>query len=815
MILKGNDALDKANQLFEYMETSPKVDSFSNVESIHLAHDGKHYGIVKENATYVLKVSDNVNPTIAEDFDYINGVQNKSKYSKTSYNDVVKMFNLMDIEYSRVYGQSLMTEALEEKKYVISAKKKSSDEQPIDDLGSEDIGDLEGDSISPDDEFASNDANEDELGDEPSDSPDDYADVDPDDLDTDDSKKMIQKLSGKLAYELREFDDEDDYSDTAKFAMSMATSALQTDKMSEEDMNAIEKKIDDKFDSPESNKSDSDDEITNEPEDVEELSLEETKSALDNIHMKVGSFAIDEPMMERVVLTKEQFFSALNERFVFESQDPLKTWADNLASMFNSGEISSTMDLLKIIENNIEDHDLEVDFYKLRDSFQKNVTSSKITSKVILDIVDDAMPKIDTDNISENKLNNSVILTKEEFLKSLGGNLLLEQTNDMSPVSSKFSDIDINSLISLLLAYEKESDEEGAYQSPTGKSTDRPWKNNFIAKVKKFIVFFNQQVKRLDRELNDIIRKEIRYGKEFFGGDFNSRKESLINKIHDIDKKFYSLNFYKNNPWMQKMYSNDSNTDDRTGKLLVKKIDDLYNQFNTIESEYLNKLTNNQPDLDENVYFEVNELDGNEDNENLNIYDVEPDELLFDLDEDEDFGDEDILFDIEDSDEEDINLEENYNDSFISQFGKGKKKDIGVYVYGKDLVYGYEWFRKHILNDPMYKSRNDNYPMYVAYHSDRSGEPPFTLNGVKYQYVNAWYPEEDINLEEEVYSEKPKKIKNKTFVQDYFGMDVGRVVGDDDAADYILEDDMEEVSNYMKYKSTGKKQEPRNPFKYK
>lgn len=504
MKLQGNDALDKAQKLFEFMDVTPKVDSFSNVESIHLAYDGKHYGIVKENTKYILKVSEDKNPTISEDFDYVNGVQNKQKYSKTSYTEAMKLFNYMNIEYSRVYGNKLMTEALEEKKYVISAKKKT-DDRPIDDIGGVEMPPMDDDELPMDDEEIST-GDELDMGDGgTSEDPDDYKDVDPDDLDAEDPKKSIQKLAGKLAYELREFDDEEEYSDTAKFAMSMATSALQTDKMSDEDKNAIGAKIDSKLNNEDSEEDSNMDDLGD-----DNLDLEETKSALDNIHTKVGSFAVDEPMMERVVLTKEQFLSAVNEGYIFEGIDSLEVWANKISNMFNTGKISSSMELLKIIENNVEDHDLEVDFYKLRDAFQEKVSGSKVTPEIILDIVDAAMPKP---------------------------------------------------------AYEE--------------------------------------------------------------------------------------------------------------------------------------------DMNEDIFFEI---EGQEDN--LDIYDVDP---------------EDILFDVED--------------------------------------------------DP---------------------EDVF-----------------EIDLEEEVYSDEPKRIKNKKYVQDYFGMDVGRVVGDDDAQDYIVEDDIEETEDFDFGKIHIAKQEPRNPFKYK
>lgn len=83
------------------------------------------------------------------------------------------------------------------------------------------------------------------MGGDESDSPDDFSDVDPDD--EEDPEKKIQKLSGKLAYELRDFDDSEKYSDTAKFAMSMTIAALDSEKISDEDKSGIENKLEKQF----------------------------------------------------------------------------------------------------------------------------------------------------------------------------------------------------------------------------------------------------------------------------------------------------------------------------------------------------------------------------------------------------------------------------------------------------------------------------------------------------------------------------------------------------------------------------------------
>ena len=37
-------------------------------------------------------------------------------------------------------------------------------------------------------------------------------------------------------------------------------------------------------------------------------------------------------------------------------------------------------------------------------------------------------------------------------------------------------------------------------------------------------------------------------------------------------------------------------------------------------------------------------------------------------------------------------------------------------------------------------------PLYVEYHSQRQNEVPFRLNGTKYEYVNAKYPDGHIDI---------------------------------------------------------------------
>lgn len=236
MILKGNDALDKANKMFESLGYSDKKDSFSNVEKIIPAYNGKTYGIVKEGSKYYIKEAVCENPTSPEDFAYIDGVQNKQKYSKNTIVEAERTLNLWNIEFSRV---SKKTKVNEEKAVLKVPAPKP--EEPVEDTPMD----------APVDSAEEVPAIETPAGDEmPADNAEMPADeVEDEEMEGEDSfdedpVKMIQKLAGKLAYELREFSGEDEkYGDSVQFALGMVAAAVNPDKLSEKDIKSLKKKI--------------------------------------------------------------------------------------------------------------------------------------------------------------------------------------------------------------------------------------------------------------------------------------------------------------------------------------------------------------------------------------------------------------------------------------------------------------------------------------------------------------------------------------------------------------------------------------------
>ena len=282
MILKGNDALEKANKMMESLNVSQKVDSFSNVEKVVSAYNGKRYGIVKEGTKYIIKEAIVKNAKNPSDFAYIDGVQNKSKYSRNTLVEAEKTLNLWNIEFSRIHGTSLVKEEEmsdeegTEKRTVLKVPVEKSEpamppmdmaaapmdataEAPAEEMPT-DMGEMpageEGAEAMPEEGGEEGAEGEEETG------------IDP--------KKSIQKLAGKLAYELREFEgEEDDYSDIYKFAASMVISAADADKISDKDRKDIMNKVEKNLTPSEDEEMPSEEEMGSEEMPEEEMSSEE------------------------------------------------------------------------------------------------------------------------------------------------------------------------------------------------------------------------------------------------------------------------------------------------------------------------------------------------------------------------------------------------------------------------------------------------------------------------------------------------------------------------------------------------------------
>ena len=93
--IKGQDKLNRIKDLMGKMNTINESDSTSEVELIKKGANGVVYGIVRENRDYFIKTSEKTSGEfIAEDFNYVGGLQNKSSEKYKSYADALKHLNL-------------------------------------------------------------------------------------------------------------------------------------------------------------------------------------------------------------------------------------------------------------------------------------------------------------------------------------------------------------------------------------------------------------------------------------------------------------------------------------------------------------------------------------------------------------------------------------------------------------------------------------------------------------------------------------------------------------------------------------------------
>ncbi len=91
-----NDQLSRMKALMTYgaVNEDAKPISTHNIEYKAKAADGKYYGIIRENSKYFVKVATPGKETIAEAYQYIGGINNKTNYEYNSYSNALKQFEL-------------------------------------------------------------------------------------------------------------------------------------------------------------------------------------------------------------------------------------------------------------------------------------------------------------------------------------------------------------------------------------------------------------------------------------------------------------------------------------------------------------------------------------------------------------------------------------------------------------------------------------------------------------------------------------------------------------------------------------------------
>ena len=246
--LQGMDKIQRILEIARYNENIPNsINETSRNEYTTKLVDGNVYHIVKENLGYVIKKGLNESTT-----DYIDPMKNRVHYA--SYAEAFKKLNLIAKELNRVHnineGISLFTE---DKKYFLKNPNPAPQEEETPPPAPEPMTEPEPTPAPPaEDEMSTPPPSEPEgdggmdtsdMPDEPS---DEMPEPGPEDAgeEGDVSFKMIQKLTGKLAQKIRDFQEKDEEitSKDAKYVVNSILSAL-ADNLEDEDKEDIITKL--------------------------------------------------------------------------------------------------------------------------------------------------------------------------------------------------------------------------------------------------------------------------------------------------------------------------------------------------------------------------------------------------------------------------------------------------------------------------------------------------------------------------------------------------------------------------------------------
>ena len=217
--LNGNDKLKRILELTYFNNNKNNSRSSSKPELVKESKNGGVYGVVKEKDGYYVKRGLN-----ESSLDYIGGMFMKNKNKFSSYAEAFKRLELLQ-------GQEELQEAT---KYVLKQNKPQQEApmpEPQMDLPPAPAADASGDVPPPSPE-----------GDAPMDAPPVEGGEDEDAGKRSSYMAEAQKYAGKLGQELRDLHDRME-SDDIKYILNMIISAVDLDKLSDEDIEDVAKKF--------------------------------------------------------------------------------------------------------------------------------------------------------------------------------------------------------------------------------------------------------------------------------------------------------------------------------------------------------------------------------------------------------------------------------------------------------------------------------------------------------------------------------------------------------------------------------------------
>lgn len=308
--LQGSDKMKRILELTYYHENKNNPKSTTKSELVKESTNGV-YGIIKERDGYYVKKG-----LTESTLDYIGGMFMKNKNRFNSYAEALKRLELLSSqeiqEEATKYVLKQNTQKTEAPKPAPTFPEPASSAPapapaPAPSAAPEDMGGAPEDMGGmPEDMDA---APEDMGGEEPTDAPE-GGDGGPEHM------KEVQRLSGKLGQAIREIEDEME-SDDVKYVINMILSAVDIEKLSEEDKEAIidrfepEESFDDAY-TPEEPESGEDAGAEPSAEDEPTDELAETMKKLEElINTKIGGKKTPEKAIE----------SEIDEYFFFDDEE--------------------------------------------------------------------------------------------------------------------------------------------------------------------------------------------------------------------------------------------------------------------------------------------------------------------------------------------------------------------------------------------------------------------------------------------------------------------------------------------------------------
>lgn len=165
----------KANDLFDKMDRTKTREGRATVVEYTKKGDNATFGVVREGSQYTIKVTNKKSPVlVAEDFDYIESYEARKRFQRTTLQEAIKYLHLYLNEEKYVVDVPVVTQTAPEPEMDAPQMDGGMDETPPMDgeMGDEMDTNMDG-----------------EMGDEGAGS---------------DDQKEIQKMTGKLAQELRQ-----------------------------------------------------------------------------------------------------------------------------------------------------------------------------------------------------------------------------------------------------------------------------------------------------------------------------------------------------------------------------------------------------------------------------------------------------------------------------------------------------------------------------------------------------------------------------------------------------------------------------------